>query len=73
MSSKHRIGIFICRCGANIAERLHFDNLKEQIAKLPDVVGVFEDNFFCAPVGKNKIKDDSSCRRRCGAEPRNHT
>ncbi|MBP7652524.1 CoB--CoM heterodisulfide reductase iron-sulfur subunit A family protein [Candidatus Dependentiae bacterium] len=57
MSSKHRIGIFICRCGTNIADKLNFDELKERIAKFPDVIGVFEDNFFCAPAGKTKIKE----------------
>ncbi|HPN31130.1 MAG TPA: CoB--CoM heterodisulfide reductase iron-sulfur subunit A family protein [bacterium] len=55
MSLKPKIGIFICRCGTNIADKLKFDELKNQISKLPDVAGVFEDNFFCAPAGKQKI------------------
>ncbi|HOK39587.1 MAG TPA: CoB--CoM heterodisulfide reductase iron-sulfur subunit A family protein [bacterium] len=57
MSEEIRCGIFICRCGPNIADRLHFEELKEQIKKLPDVVGVYEDNFYCSPAGKNKIKE----------------
>ena len=51
-----KTGIFICRCGPNIAEKLNFDELKDRIGGLPGISGVYEDNYFCSPQGKEAIK-----------------
>jgi len=52
-----RIGVFICRCGSNIAEFLDISDVAAFAQTLPDVVLVKENLFFCSEAGLTEIKN----------------
>ncbi len=43
-----RIGVFICRCGANIAKTIEVEKLAARVRHLPDVVHVEDQVFACS-------------------------
>jgi heterodisulfide reductase subunit A len=51
-----RIGIFICRCGINIAGVLDTKKLAEYTSKLPNVVHATDDISLCTTSGADLIK-----------------
>ncbi len=55
-----RIGVFICRCGRNIAEIIDLKEVINEIKKVKDVVCVETNTFMCSLPGQsllqNKIK-----------------
>lgn len=46
-----RVGLFLCRCGGQIAEEIDLDALQEQLADLPGVVHLEQIPFACLPEG----------------------
>ena len=50
-----RIGVFVCRCGTNIAGTVDVPSLVESAQKLPGVVYVEENMFSCSQDTQDKI------------------
>ncbi len=46
-----RLGVFLCRCGEEIAGALNLDTLQERAAQRPGVVHVEQIDFACLPEG----------------------
>ncbi len=51
LPSEARLGVFLCRCGEQIAEALEVDLLQQLVATLPGVVRVEQVPFACLPEG----------------------
>ena len=51
-----RIGVFVCRCGINIAGVLDTPNLADYAAKLPNVAHTTDDISLCTTSGADLIK-----------------
>lgn len=51
-----RIGVFICHCGANIANKVNVYDVVEFAKKLDDVVVAKEYKFMCSDPGQELIK-----------------
>jgi len=51
-----RIGVFVCRCGTNIAGFLDTEKVKEYAETLPGVVFTKENLFTCSESGVSEIK-----------------
>ncbi|MFX0031764.1 MAG: FAD-dependent oxidoreductase [Promethearchaeota archaeon] len=54
---KPRIGIFICRCGINIAGYMDVPELVEYSKKLPNVVYSMENKYSCSQLTQDIIKE----------------
>lgn len=52
-----RIGVFVCRCGINIASTVDVPNVVEYISKLPNVKHSQELLFACAQDSQKQIKE----------------
>ena len=52
-----RIGVFVCWCGANIAETVDSAAVAEYAAKLPDVVTSVDYLYTCSDPGQRMITD----------------
>ena len=52
-----RIGVFICRCGINIAAYVDIPTVVEYAKTLPGVAYAEENMYTCSSDGLNKIKD----------------
>jgi heterodisulfide reductase subunit A len=55
MSEEIRIGVFICRCGSNIAGFLSTDEVADYAARLPNVVFIKENLYTCSESGTSEI------------------
>ncbi|MGB6063502.1 MAG: NAD(P)-binding protein [Desulfomonilaceae bacterium] len=53
---KPRIGVFVCRCGINIASTVNVSGVVERVRTLPDVAYVEENMFTCSLDTQNNIK-----------------
>ncbi|HEY3356728.1 MAG TPA: CoB--CoM heterodisulfide reductase iron-sulfur subunit A family protein [Polyangia bacterium] len=53
--SDERIGVFLCRCGDNIAGVLDLPDLERQLAGLPGVAFVATHELLCAPDGQELV------------------
>jgi len=53
-----RTGIYLCRCGTNITERIDFDRLTEELSKQAGVAYVKPVDFLCAEDGKQFLETD---------------
>lgn len=53
-----RIGVYLCRCGTNIADTVDVPALVAFAAALPGVVAAREDPFLCAEAGQARIRED---------------
>jgi heterodisulfide reductase subunit A len=51
-----KVGVFICHCGFNIGEVVEIDKIKEELAKIPDLV-LIDDQYVCSEQGLKKLKD----------------
>ncbi|MCK4546997.1 MAG: CoB--CoM heterodisulfide reductase iron-sulfur subunit A family protein [Candidatus Eisenbacteria sp.] len=51
-----RIGVFVCRCGTNIAGFLDTETVREYAQTLPGVVFAKENLFTCSEAGVSEIK-----------------
>ncbi|AFM26895.1 FAD-dependent oxidoreductase [Desulfomonile tiedjei] len=72
-----RIGVFVCRCGINIAATVNVPGVVERIKDLPGVVYAGENLFTCsqdAQVGIKKVIEENNLNRVIVASctPRTH-
>jgi heterodisulfide reductase subunit A len=51
-----RIGVFVCHCGTNIAEKINVTEVLDFAAKLDDVIVAKEYKFMCSDPGQELIK-----------------
>ncbi len=51
-----RVGVFICRCGRNIAEIINLDEVIQEIKKVKDVVCVETNTFMCSLPGQSLLQ-----------------
>ncbi len=56
MEEELRIGVFVCKCGSNIAGALDVEGLAEYASTLPDVVYAPWNLYTCADAGLDEIK-----------------
>jgi len=74
---KPRIGVFVCRCGINIAATVDVSEVVRQVQRLPDVVYAGENLFTCSQdtqVNIKKIIEEHNINRVVVASctPRTH-
>jgi heterodisulfide reductase subunit A len=53
-----RIGVYVCHCGRNIAEKVDVAAVAEFASKIPDVVVARDYRFMCSDPGQELIKND---------------
>ena len=53
-----RVGVFVCHCGANIAEKVDMQLLREHAQGLQGVTLVRESRFLCSESGQRLIQED---------------
>ncbi len=58
MTGKRRIGVYVCRCGLNIAQTVDCATVAEQAAALADVVIAKEITYACSEPGQLEIVTD---------------
>jgi len=51
-----RIGIFICKCGKNIAEVIDLDKVIQEVEKWENIIVVKSNTFMCSLPGQNLLK-----------------
>jgi heterodisulfide reductase subunit A len=54
--SKTNIGVFLCKCGKNIAGSVNIDQIAETIKKLPGVKLVLVNTYTCSDPGQAEIE-----------------
>ncbi|MFX0185102.1 MAG: NAD(P)-binding protein, partial [Candidatus Hodarchaeota archaeon] len=52
-----KVGVFLCKCGKNIAGSVDIDALAEEIEKLPEVKLVQVNTYTCSDPGQVEIED----------------
>ena len=50
------IGVFLCKCGKNIAGTIDIDELAKDIEKLPEVKLVHVNTYTCSDPGQAEIE-----------------
>jgi len=58
MEDKVRIGVYVCRCGSNIAGTVDVSEVAEFAQRLPSVVIAKDYIYMCSDPGQNMIKED---------------
>ncbi len=53
---EEKIGVYICECGPNIAEKVDIDKVKSVVSSLPSVEVVERHKLLCSDDGKNFLK-----------------
>lgn len=53
-----KIGVYICRCGINIADTVDVPAVVEMAAQLPNVVVARDSKYTCSEPGQDAIGDD---------------
>jgi len=53
-----KIGVYICHCGVNISATVNVSELRDFIAKQPNVVVARDYKFMCSDPGQDLIKQD---------------
>jgi heterodisulfide reductase subunit A-like polyferredoxin len=72
-----RVGVFVCRCGTNIARVVDVPTLADYAATLPNVVHAEENSYTCSTDTRKRIIDqisDNDINRVvvCSCTPRTH-
>ena len=57
-NAQHRIGVYVCHCGTNIAQTVDVADVAEYARTLPNVVVVREYKYMCSDPGQDLIKKD---------------
>ena len=57
MTSRPRVGVFVCHCGENIAGSVDVERLAEDVLALDSVVFGTNYEYMCSDPGQNTIKD----------------
>jgi heterodisulfide reductase subunit A len=63
---EHRIGVFVCHCGSNIAGVVDVKRVAQELAKHPGVVHSTDYTYMCSDPGQNLIKDAIKKHRLTG-------
>jgi len=53
-----RIGVYVCRCGLNIAQTVDCDAVAAAMAKLPDVAVAKSIGYACSEPGQREIREE---------------
>ena len=61
--SKPRIGVYVCRCGTNIAFTVNVDEVADYAKGLENVVVTREYSYMCSDPGQDLIKEDIQKRQ----------
>ena len=56
-NKKPRIGVFVCRCGLDIAKSVDVKAVRDYISKMDGVVYAVDYEFMCSETGQRLIKD----------------
>jgi heterodisulfide reductase subunit A len=72
-----RIGVFLCRCGSEIADQLDLTRVKEEVEKLPAVASVVVALYHCSRRGLAQLKETIKKQKLdgvivAGCTPRTH-
>ena len=59
----HRVGVFVCHCGANIANTVDVKDVVKFARKLPDVTFAVDHQFMCSEDGQKSISDAISKKK----------
>lgn len=62
-SASARIGVYICRCGLNIAQSVDCNKVAEAVRELADVVVSKEIPYACSEPGQLAIREDIEAHR----------
>ena len=54
---EHRIGVFVCHCGSNIAGVVDVKRVAEELASYPGVVYSTDYTYMCSDPGQTLVKD----------------
>ena len=73
----HRIGVFVCHCGTNIAGTVDVKAVAEALGHEPGVVFSTDYQYMCSQAGQNMIKDAIAEHKLsgivvCSCSPRMH-
>ena len=55
---KHRVGVYVCHCGHNIAGVINCERLAEEASKRSEVVIGKDNMYMCADQGQELVKND---------------
>ena len=55
---EHRIGVYTCNCGTNIAKVVDCDGLVQSLTELPGVAVAKSYKYMCSNPGQEMIIDD---------------
>jgi heterodisulfide reductase subunit A len=58
MAAERRIGVFVCRCGGNIADFVDVEKVREVISREPGVVIAKTHLFTCSDAAQQEMIDD---------------
>ncbi len=58
-----RIGVYVCRCGLNIAQTVNCQKVAEYASALEDVVMAKEITYACSEPGQKEIREDIQANR----------
>lgn len=53
-----KLGVFICRCGTNIAGAVDLDAVTAELSQRPDVGFVSSHDLMCSPEGRQFVEDE---------------
>lgn len=73
----HRIGVFVCHCGTNIAATVDIDRVVATAAKEPGVVHAEDYQYMCSEAGQLKVREAIKEKQLtgivvCSCSPRMH-
>lgn len=73
----HRIGVFVCHCGTNIAATVDIDRVVAAAAKEPGVVHAEDYQYMCSEAGQLKVREAIKEKQLtgivvCSCSPRMH-
>ena len=73
----HRIGVFVCHCGTNIAATVDIDRVVAAAAKEPGVVHAEDYKYMCSEAGQLKVREAIKEKQLtgivvCSCSPRMH-
>ena len=57
MSSLHKIGVFVCWCGSNIAATVDVAAVAEAMRAEPNVVYATDYQYMCSEGGQSRIRE----------------
>ena len=53
-----KVGVYVCHCGSNIADKVDVEQVAEWAADLPNVEVSRDYEFMCSSLGQELVEDD---------------